>query len=64
MTTGGWCMMIGSVGSVIALTSFCLYCVFMLPPQEIESLDVARLSIHPRDTEDPASTLLRLQMSI
>lgn len=53
MTMGGWCMMIGSVGSVIALTGFCLYRVFTLPPQEIESLDVAPLSIDTRDTQDP-----------
>ena len=53
MTIAGWCMMIGSVGSVIALTVFCLYRVFMLPPHEVETLDVAPLSIDTRDTQDP-----------
>lgn len=49
----GWLMMIVSVGSVIALMSFCLYRVLTLPPDEISDLDVAPLRIDTRDTQDP-----------
>jgi hypothetical protein len=53
VTILGWLMMIVSVGSVIALTAFCLYRVFTLPPSEIENLDIAPLDIDTRDTKDP-----------
>jgi hypothetical protein len=49
----GWLMMTVSVGSVIALTSFCLYRVFKLPKEEVADLDVAPLRIDTRDTQDP-----------
>lgn len=53
MTILGWLMMIVSVGSVIALTVFCLYRVFTLPPEEVADLDVAPLRIDTKDTQDP-----------
>ena len=49
----GWLMMTLSVGSVIALTSFCLYRVLTLPPEEVSDLDVAPLRIDTRDLQDP-----------
>ena len=52
MTTLGWLVMIFSVGSVLALTVFCLIRVLSLPPAEIESLDTAPLDIDTRDTKD------------
>lgn len=52
MTILGWLMMIVSVGSVISLTTFCLYRVFALPPDEVADLDVAPLRIDTRDTQD------------
>jgi hypothetical protein len=48
----GWIVMIVSVGSVLALTAYCLYRVLTLPPAEIESLDTAPLNIDTRDTRD------------
>lgn len=53
MNVLGWLMMTISVGSVIALTSFCLYRVFTLPKEEVADLDVAPLRIDTRDTQDP-----------
>jgi hypothetical protein len=53
VTLAGWLMMIVSVGSVVALTAFCLYRVFTLPPLEIDRLDVAPLNIDTGDTEEP-----------
>ena len=32
MTTGGWSIMIGSVGSILLLVSYCLFRVLNLPP--------------------------------
>lgn len=52
MTPLGWIMMLGSVGSVLGLTIFCLYRVLTLPPAEIESLNTAPLEIDTRDTGD------------
>ena len=49
----GWIMMIVSVGSVLALTAFCLFRVLMLPPVEVEDLNVAPLSIETPDTDHP-----------
>lgn len=49
----GWIMMTLSVGSVIALTSFCLYRVLTLPPEEVSDLDVAPLRIDTGDLQDP-----------
>jgi len=52
MTLLGWMMMILSVGSVLALTGFCLYRVLTLPPAEVEDMNVAPLEIDTRDTRD------------
>jgi len=41
VTILGWLMMIVSVGSVIALTVFCLYRVFTLPPEEVAEKEAA-----------------------
>ena len=38
MNAAGWTVMIVSVGSVLALVSFCLYRVLTLPPVEEEPL--------------------------
>ena len=51
MTAGGWTVMILSVGSVLALVSFCLYRVLTLPPVEEEHLK-GPLEIDTRDTEN------------
>jgi hypothetical protein len=48
----GWLMMLVSVGSVLALTGFCLYRVLTLPPAEIEDLDTAPLRIDTGDTKN------------
>ena len=47
----GWIVMMLSVGSVLALVSFCMYRVLTLPPVEEESLK-GPLEIDTRDTED------------
>ena len=52
MNTLGWIMMTFSIGSVLALTAFCLFRVFSLPPTEVEDLDIAPLDIDTRDTSD------------
>jgi hypothetical protein len=53
MNTLGWIMMTVSVGSVLALTAFCLFRVFALPPIEVEDLDIAPLDIDTGDTRQP-----------
>ena len=53
MNIQGWFMMTVSVGSVIALTAFCLYRVFTLPKDEVSTLDVAPLRIDTQDTQNP-----------
>ncbi|MCI0491634.1 MAG: hypothetical protein L0Z07_01710 [Planctomycetes bacterium] len=52
MTLAGWAIMIVSVGSVLALVSFCLYRVLTLPPQVVEEHLKAPLEIDTRDTTD------------
>ncbi len=52
MTAGGWMVMVLSVGSVLALVSFCLYRVLTLPPVEVEERLKGPLEIDTRDTED------------
>ena len=47
----GWLMMLVSVGSVLALTGFCLYRVLTLRSVEVEDLDVAPLRIDTGDTK-------------
>ena len=53
MNLMGWLMMLVSVGSVLALTAFCLFRVLTLPPAEIDDLDTAPLRIDTGDTRDP-----------
>jgi hypothetical protein len=38
MQSAGWALMIISVGSVLALTGYCLLRVLTLPPAEVEDL--------------------------
>jgi hypothetical protein len=52
MTTLGWLIMSISIGSVVALTAFCLYRVMRLPPVEVEKLDIAPLDINTGDTSE------------
>lgn len=52
MNALGWIMMLSSVGSVLALTIFCLYRVLTLPPAEVEHLRTAPLEIDTGDTKD------------
>jgi hypothetical protein len=53
MTALGWLVMLPSVGSVVALTAFCLLRVLSLPPVEVEDLDTAPLDIDTGDTRRP-----------
>ena len=46
----GALIMIVSIGSVVALTAFCLYRVLTLPSVEIDDLNTAPLEIDTRDT--------------
>jgi hypothetical protein len=52
MTAAGWIIMIVSVGSVLALATFCLYRVLTLPPTEVEKHLKAPLEIDTGDTKD------------
>jgi hypothetical protein len=52
MTPAGWIIMIVSVGSVLALTAFCLYRVLSLPPQVAEEHLKGPLVIDTGDTEN------------
>jgi hypothetical protein len=52
MTPAGWAIMILSVGSVLALTGFCLYRVLTLPPQVAEEHLKGPLRIDTGDTEN------------
>jgi hypothetical protein len=51
MTPAGWAIMLLSVGSVLALVSYCLYRVLTLPPLEIDVLH-GPLDIDTGDTKD------------
>ena len=51
MTPGGWTVMILSVGSVLALISFCMYRVLTLPPVEEEHIK-GPLEIDTGDTRN------------
>lgn len=51
MTPAGWIIMILSVGSVLALATYCFYRVLSLPPSEVDQL-VSPLDIDTRDTQD------------
>ncbi len=52
MTPLGGIVMVVSVGSVLALTAYCLFRVLTLPPVEMEHLDTAPLDIDTCDTKD------------
>jgi hypothetical protein len=45
-------IMVVSVGSVLALTIYCLARVFQLPPVEVEETLKAELEIDTQDTQD------------
>jgi hypothetical protein len=53
MTAAGWTIMILSVGSVLALVSFCFYRVLTLPPEVVEEHLRSPLDIDTRDTQEP-----------
>ena len=50
MTSGGWAVMMVSVGSVLALAGFCMVRVLTLPPVEDEHLK-GELQIDTGDTD-------------
>jgi hypothetical protein len=52
MTRAGWTIMIVSVGSVLALTAYCLYRVLTLPPHVAEEHLKGPLVIDTGDTEN------------
>jgi hypothetical protein len=52
MTNAGLAIMIVSVGSVLALTAFCMFRVLTLPPQVVEEHLKAPLDIDTGDTHD------------
>ena len=52
MTDGGWIVMAVSVGSVLALVSFCLVRVLMLPPVDVEEHLKGPMEIDTHDTFD------------
>ena len=52
MTNPGWAIMLASVGSILALSAFCLYRVITLPPEIVEEHLKAPLEIDTRDTEN------------
>ena len=52
LTAGGWVVMCLSVGSVLALVSFCLYRVLSLPPADIDEHLKGPLDIDTGDTHD------------
>ncbi len=52
-TAAGWTIMIVSISSVTALTVFCFYRLFTLPPEEVTEHIKAPLDIDTKDTQDP-----------
>jgi hypothetical protein len=52
MNAYGWAIMIASVGSVLALTAFCVYRVYKLPPMVAEEHLTGPLEIDTGDTVD------------
>ena len=52
MTQGGWIIMIGSVGAILTLVSYCLYRVLSLPPTDIETHLKAPPDIDTQDLHD------------
>lgn len=53
MTPAGWIIMVVSVGSVLALTAYCMVRVLTLPPAIVEEHLKAPLDIDTKDTADP-----------
>ena len=51
MTNGGLAIMLVSVGSILALVTYCMVRVLMLPPLEVQDLK-GPLEIDTRDTSD------------
>lgn len=51
-TFAGWTIMIVSVGSVCALTIFCFYRLFTLPPREVVEHVKSPLDINTHDTDE------------
>jgi hypothetical protein len=51
MTPAAWIIMLLSVGSVLALVSYCIITVLSLPPVEQEHV-IGPLEIDTRDTQD------------
>ena len=51
MTVEGWVMMLVSVGTVLALVSYCLVRVLTLPPTDIDEIR-GPLDIDPGDTDN------------
>jgi hypothetical protein len=51
MTPGGWTVMLLSIGTVFALSAYCVVKVLSLPPVEMEDLK-GPLEIDTRDTRD------------
>lgn len=49
-TPAGWTIMITSISSVCALTVFCFYRLFRLPPREVIEHEKAPLIIDTHDT--------------
>jgi hypothetical protein len=52
LSLAGWAIMIVSVGSVLALTAFCMYRVLTLPSPIVEEHLKAPLEINTGDTEN------------
>ena len=52
MTPAGWAVMLVSVGSVLALVSYCLVRVLNLPPVEVEEHLKGPLEIDTGDVEN------------
>jgi hypothetical protein len=52
MSSYGWAIMIASVSSVLALTIFCIYRVYTLPPAVAEEHLTGPLEIDTGDTKD------------
>lgn len=50
-TPAGWTIMIVSIGSVCALTAFCFYRLFTLPPREVVEHLKAPLDIDTHDVD-------------
>jgi hypothetical protein len=51
MTIQGWILMAVSLGTVLLLVGFCLTKVLLLPPVEIDDMQVAPIDIDTRDRE-------------